>query len=80
MWFVDRFKVRRIGRGAAGAVYEGRWRGGAVAIKELELDGMRDADDPVQAEILLSFRHEVSCMGLYIYICLCICIYIYVYV
>ena len=26
-------RVRCIGRGAAGAVYEGRWRGGAVAIK-----------------------------------------------
>jgi hypothetical protein len=56
-------KVRCIGRGAAGAVYEGRWHGGAVAIKQLELDQLRDTDDPIQAEMLLSFRHEVSRMA-----------------
>lgn len=58
-------KVRCIGRGAAGAVYEGQWHGGAVAIKQLEvpLDQLRDTDDPVHAEMLLSFRHEVSRMA-----------------
>ena len=56
-------RIRCIGRGAAGAVYEGRWRGGEVAIKELELDAMRDSDDPIQNEMLLSFRHEVSRMA-----------------
>ena len=31
--------------------------------QELELDAMRDSEDPVQSEMLLSFRHEVSRMA-----------------
>ena len=56
-------KVRCIGRGAAGAVYEGRWNGGPVAIKQLDDDATHLQHDPKQAEVLLSFRHEVSRMA-----------------
>ena len=31
--------------------------------QELELDAMRDSNDPIQAEMLLSFHHEVSRMA-----------------
>ena len=59
----DLRKVRCIGRGAAGAVYEGRWCGSAVAIKELEIDLTADItqapQNPIQAEILLAFRFDL---------------------
>eukprot|EP00960_Hanusia_phi_P034305 750985-Hanusia_phi.AAC.4 len=63
MWEVDPaalVRVKCIGRGICGAVWEGKWRHARVAIKDLDISGPEHFQNDYMREMLQAFRCEVS--------------------
>ena len=63
VWEVDPSELKRmkcIGRGICGAVWEGKWQHARVAIKDLDITGSEDFQNDYMREMLQAFRCEVS--------------------
>ncbi|EKX46970.1 hypothetical protein GUITHDRAFT_58972, partial [Guillardia theta CCMP2712] len=53
-------RMKCIGRGICGAVWEGKWQHARVAIKDLDITGSEDFQNEYMREMLQAFRCEVS--------------------